>query len=293
MLNIFEALRENPVGRKFEIGDLLFAHVTCPLHDGWSVQWAQHDHLVHTLTGRKTIRTVEETWTAEPGSTVYLKKGAYWLRQDTDDEMCVLMFFMPDSFIRETVRQLAPNLAPVGEQSRSTETAIRVHNDVALRAFFQAMTVFLSSAERPPDVLLVMKLKELIAALVTSPSNPVLSAYLRTLVSFGAPEIPAIMEANFRHNLPLEAFARLCHRSLSTFKREFREHYRVTPGRWLLERRLKCASRMLQTTDMSVTEIAFECGFEDSSHFSRAFKERYGRPPSAAREVDVLTAGVE
>ena len=61
------------------------------------------------------------------------------------------------------------------------------------------------------------------------------------------------MEQNCCHNLPLEAFAKLCHRSLSTFKREFHQHYGVAPGRWLLEQRLECSERLLKTTNMSVT----------------------------------------
>jgi transcriptional regulator GlxA family with amidase domain len=98
------------------------------------------------------------------------------------------------------------------------------------------------------------------------------------------------MEANCCHNLSLEAFAKLCHRSLSTFKREFRLHYGIAPGRWLLERRLDCSAHLLTTTNMSVTDIVFECGFEQPSHFSRAFKAKYALSPSEYREAFVSAA---
>jgi AraC-like DNA-binding protein len=77
----------------------------------------------------------------------------------------------------------------------------------------------------------------------------------------------------------------LRHRSLSSFKREFHKHYGVPPGRWLLERRLERSASLLQTTGMSVTEIMFDCGFEDPSHFSRAFKEKFGQEPSVYRRA--------
>jgi AraC family transcriptional regulator, positive regulator of tynA and feaB len=35
---------------------------------------------------------------------------------------------------------------------------------------------------------------------------------------------------------------------------------------------------------MSMTEIALECGFEEPSHFSRAFKAKFGRSPTDYRE---------
>lgn len=91
------------------------------------------------------------------------------------------------------------------------------------------------------------------------------------------------MEANFRFNLSLDEYAALCHRSLSSFKRDFRQRYEEPPGKWLVRKRLGYAAALLQTTKLSVTEIAFESGFEDGSHFSRAFKERFQRPPSDYR----------
>lgn len=48
--------------------------------------------------------------------------------------------------------------------------------------------------------------------------------------------------------------------------------------------RLKYACRLLKSTDLSVTEISMECGFEDPAFFSRVFKEAYGQPPSIFRE---------
>jgi AraC-like DNA-binding protein len=81
----------------------------------------------------------------------------------------------------------------------------------------------------------------------------------------------------------------MCHRSLSSFKREFRKVYGTTPGKWLMERRLIHSASLLQTTDLSVTEISFECGFEDVSHFSRSFKEKFGQSPSDYRDSVYLT----
>lgn len=45
--------------------------------------------------------------------------------------------------------------------------------------------------------------------------------------------------------------------------------------------RLESAKDLIQTTDKSISEIAYEVGFNDPSWFSRAFKEEFGQPPSA------------
>jgi AraC family transcriptional regulator, exoenzyme S synthesis regulatory protein ExsA len=285
MLNIFEVLRENPAVRKFRIGDLLFAEVTCPVNEGWSRRWAQVDHMVHVLTGRKILRTCTATWVAQPGDTFFLKKGAYLSHFEEDSDMCLLVFFIPDEFVREVVKEVSEHSRAAAESKQERqESVIRVNNDITLQAFLQAMGVFFAGTEDPPELVLRLKLKELIASMLVSARNRELAAYFRSVATLATPSIPAIMEASYCHNLPLEAFARMCHRSLSSFKRDFYRHYGTSPGRWLLERRLQRAAHLLRNTAMSITEIVFECGFENASHFCRAFKKNFGQSPSRLRQ---------
>ena len=285
MLNIFEVLGENPAVRKFRIGDLLFAEVTCPVNDGWSSQWAPVDHMVHVLTGKKMLRTCTGTWVAQPGDTFFLKKGAYLSHFEQDSDMCLLVFFIPDEFVREVVKEVS-GLARTAVESEQERQAlvIRVNNDITLQAFLQAMGVFFAGTEDPPELVLKLKLKELIASILVSNQNRELAAYFQRVATLALPSIPAIMEANYCHNLPLEAFAKMCHRSLSSFKRDFHQLYDTSPGRWLLQRRLERAGHLLRNTAMSITEIVFECGFENASHFCRAFRKKFGQSPSLFRE---------
>jgi AraC-like DNA-binding protein len=45
------------------------------------------------------------------------------------------------------------------------------------------------------------------------------------------------------------------------------------------------AKRLLETTDRSITEVAFDVGYEYSSNFTTAFKRRFGITPSLARDA--------
>jgi AraC-like DNA-binding protein len=287
LTNAFEAIRSNPIARKFEIGDMLFAQFNCPAEDKPVGIWTQMDQFVHMLSGTKTWKTATETWSAEAGQTVFFKKGVYLIPEHSGDgdEVCIQLYFIQDTFVREVVLEVAADLPAVSEPVNSREQAIRVNNDVSLSAFLQAMTVYFAGKEDLSEALLKLKLKELLIGILVGQSNPKLSAYFRALAASDAPSIAAIMEMNFCHNLSLENFAQMCHRSLSTFKRDFRKHYGTSPGKWLLERRLERSAFLLQYTGMNVTEIMFECGFEDLSHFSRAFKEKFGLSPNTFRRV--------
>ena len=291
-LNALDLIRSIPTARRFDIGNLHFAQFACPPQDGTACLWAETDHLVHVLSGVSTWRTLGRSWAIGAGETVFFKKGAYFAPPHHESNLCLLVFFVPDSFVRETVRELAGELshAPL-KQGEPFQHVARVNNDLAVTAFIHAMTDYFSSQEQPPAPLLKLKLKELIIGILVGSGNHSLSDYFRLLASSRVPDIASIMEANFRHNLPLESFAQMCHRSLSSFKRAFRHQYGTSPGRWLLDRRLSLSMNLLRTTNMSVTEIMLESGFEDPSHFSHAFRGKFGQPPSACRASAASASG--
>ena len=63
----------------------------------------------------------------------------------------------------------------------------------------------------------------------------------------------------------------------------FKEGTGMTPMEYLMEYRIKNADIQLKTTEKSISDIAYECGFGDSAYFSRCYKKRRGITPSAAR----------
>jgi len=73
--------------------------------------------------------------------------------------------------------------------------------------------------------------------------------------------------------------AHLSGRSISSFNRDFKVLYHTTPKKWLHERKLSSARRMLEAAELSVTEVALATGYENVSSFTSAFKARYGLTP--------------
>lgn len=289
MLNLYEAVRTNPSYNKLEIGDFLFVEYTCGVTEEKLAMWTDTDYLMHVVTGAKTWHTIDGVCKANPGETLFVKKGASIVEQHFEADVCMFTFFIPDALVRSTVREMGAGSGIKNPGVALIKSAARVENDVGLAAFFQSMRLYFSGKEKPSEALVRLKLKELIVSVLTSGKNPALAAYFQKIGESDAPSVAEIMEANFRYNLSLEEYAKLCHRSLSSFKREFEKEFQESPGKWLLQKRLDYAAALLRNSKMNVTEAAFESGFEDVSHFSRVFKERFGVSPQAHREK--LSAG--
>lgn len=92
-------------------------------------------------------------------------------------------------------------------------------------------------------------------------------------------DMEAVMLDNYLYNLKVEEFARLCGRSLSAFKRDFKEKFNTTPSKWLKSKRLEHGEALLIKSDLNINQIAYDCGFINVSHFIKSFKEKYQLPP--------------
>lgn len=97
-------------------------------------------------------------------------------------------------------------------------------------------------------------------------------------------EVLAYLAKNFTRPLTLGGLAEKAGWSESQFVRVFRRHCGVSPIDYLIDLRLDRACRLLISSSRTVTQIAFECGFNDSNYFSRQFRQRIGLTPQAYRQ---------
>jgi AraC-like DNA-binding protein len=278
MLNFYKIVKENLSFNLFEFKETVCLEYTCPLDAEQIGIFSKNDYVVHVLSGKKTYKTVNGEWTLEEGQTLYLKKGAEVIHQYFDDEYCMLGFFLSDELIRETYRDVRAKTNLKLNTDPLTFTAIEVRSSNFLDGYFHSMLNYFRGENRPPDHILVLKLKELLITLMNC--DPMLTTYFNKLAESDKPSLEQIMEKNFCFNLKLEDYAELTHRSLSSFKRDFTKHFRMSPGKWLSQRKVHHAANMIVNSNLSVSQVAFDSGFEDLSHFSRVFKKIMGINPS-------------
>ena len=84
-------------------------------------------------------------------------------------------------------------------------------------------------------------------------------------------------------DLSLSQLAGLAGLSIPHFCRAFKQTLGYPPYAFIVHRRIDRAKEYLRHSSMTVTEIAFACGFSNSSHFSNAFRREVGMTPVAYR----------
>jgi AraC-like DNA-binding protein len=120
---------------------------------------------------------------------------------------------------------------------------------------------------------------------------------LETLVPPHVPANTRILKAseaiqnNWQSPPDLEALARRCNMSVSTFQRRWNESMGITPARYALGLKLQEACRLLIETSDSISEIANACGFDDEFYFSRCFRRQFGSPPRTYRKEHLIRSG--
>lgn len=88
------------------------------------------------------------------------------------------------------------------------------------------------------------------------------------------------MNQHFDKNLSVVDFANLSGRSVSTFNRDFRRKYELTPKQWLIAKKMQKSDALLKA-GASVTDCALSVGYSNVSHFIKAYKQAYGDTPKA------------
>src|SRR5919205_803435 len=97
------------------------------------------------------------------------------------------------------------------------------------------------------------------------------------------------MDAASHEAWPVQRLASVSGVSQAHFARSFKQAFGVPPHRYLLTRRIERATALLRDTELSITEIAFQTGWESLGTFGRVFRDITGESPGELRAREKAT----
>lgn len=243
------------------------------------------DHLLLIVkSGVYTVRFGDQEYTMRSNEMMFIHKsiGVEYEKAgepDSNYNLDYMMFFLNEKIVDEFLK--FAGLKPICLVNDVVPITVFPIND-RIRRYIESLNPYFEDPDEVKDGLVRVKLMELLFHIAES--NDRFLYQMVQPISKDRVSIAKIMEENLLNPVSLNDLAYLSGRSLATFKRDFQAIYHTSPLKWIRNRRLDRAKKLLAETTLSITSVCFSTGFENIAHFSKVFKERFGLPPSEFRQ---------
>ncbi|MBR5333816.1 MAG: helix-turn-helix transcriptional regulator [Alistipes sp.] len=244
----------------------------------------------YVVRGTKHVYYGDTRHTISHGEVFYLGLGNHYVEDLLDDGRPyeqIVLYYSP-----EQLQQILLNLNMVYSIDISSSHSCdrcRRHNHVSmvasptLKNLFTHVMNYLHEDHQVHDVAADnLKMTELIYTIVSMEDCCFRSKVLSN-VDAAHGSFEQVVYKHIFQDISIEQLASLSHRSLTSFKKEFKRHFAMSPHRWFIRQRLMRSRLLLISTSKSISEIGIECTFPNTSHFIKLFKKQYGLTPAIYR----------
>ena len=98
--------------------------------------------------------------------------------------------------------------------------------------------------------------------------------------------VKSYVKNNLSKKITLTDLSWHLHCSTVTLTEHFKNEYGITIMDYVMKKRMEKARRLLLNSELSIREVAEECGFSDNEYFSRCFKETHGKSPTSWKKQE-------
>lgn len=247
----------------------------CICHDK-----AVSHYLVYIYSGEMLLVENGKEISIRAGECVFIKRDhrvSFTKRPLHNEDFKSISLKFNRNFLRKYFQSIPA--ADIPKETQPMESSVvKLLQTPGLESLFLSMIPYFESEEEPQEELLNLKIQEGILSLLKINRN-----FFPVLFDFTEPwkiDILDFLNENYMYDLTIEEIASYTGRSLATFKRDFHKISELSPQKWLIQKRLRKAHELIVEKGRKVSEICYDVGFKNRSHFTTAFKKYYGYSPS-------------
>lgn len=253
---------------------------SCEQRKNYATEQVIPEHvLVYVVSGHVEFQFSGEKFIIEPNDILLLRRNqlvkALKIPDGTGEACKTINIFLTQEIIRNYMAQ--NNISK--EEKYKGKGYVQLSKSKFIKAYFESMLPYFEKPNVLSGKMAGIKTAEAIELLLEDKND--LKHFLFYLNEPYKINLEKFVNENFIFNISITELARLTGRSLSTFKRDFKFVFNNSPEKWLKNRRLEEANYLIREKGLKPSEVFYNVGFENYSHFSTAFKERFGKNASA------------
>lgn len=230
--------------------------------------------------GESILQSPTEHIHIQVSESVLLKCGSYFARllPQREGQNCeIFAVHLHTDVLKELYKNEVPHFL---QSTTKKHFANKIEKQDIIIHFIKSLEFYFQNPSIVHDDLLKLKIKELILLLLQTNSAEDLKSLFSHLFTPRQANFKEVIQNHLYNNLSTKELAVLSGRSLSAFKRDFESYFKDSPAHYIKEQKLIKAAMLLCTSEASISEICYQIGFNDISHFSKLFKSKYGHTPS-------------
>lgn len=232
----------------------------------------------HAYSEKEEVQVLEKQ--------AFLSKCGNYVTKMLSEEESGIFSSLTVHFRKEILDRIYENTVPSflkHGNNRTQHNTIQVAASNLVKQYFQSLLYYFEHRALVTDEIIILKLKEILLLLLQTESSPQILEIMHNLFSTHTLSFKEIVEAHICTSISITELAGLTHLSLSSFKRKFTQIYADTPGNFRIKKKAEKVADLLLVSDKTISQIAFDCGFNSVSHLSKVFKLHFGISPSEYR----------
>ena len=238
--------------------------------------------IVYVVKGRSRLYSADYTQNVSSGDCFLMKCDNFvnqWIENEDNTPNEVIVFQLYPELLQRIYNNKLPEFF-LSKKDLNVNPVEVVQSSNLLKTYIENLRFYLDQSNQINEELIQIKIRELLLIL----SNTDISGRIRALLGelFQAKEydFQEVIATHLYENLNLDDLAFFTGMSLSSFKRKFKSIYGTSPTKYIVSKRLEKAQTLLATSELRLSDIAYECGFNDIGYFSKTFRNYYNISPT-------------
>ena len=233
--------------------------------------------------GEFSVRSQDDFLKLDKRRALLAKCLNYFFETDTDQKKCgdgveVIGVLLYPSIVKELFEfDITRSDYAVDYNLKQIEV------DLLLENFRESINILLDNPDLADENIIKTKLKEFVLLISKSQEAPSQLDFLAAMFKPNNIAFKTTIQHNLYANLSLNELAALCHLSISSFKRKFKETFDESPKRYIANKKVEKAADLLKSSNLRISDIAYDIGFDSLATFNRNFSSFYGISPSKFR----------